>query len=116
MMMGGMMPGMMGGMMPGGAMPQQPAQAAPAEAKPAEKPVEKPVEKTEFNIKIEKFDDKQKIKLIKEIRVINKDLGLKEAKDLVESAPCVVMKKIKKEDAEKMKATLEANGATVVLE
>eukprot|EP01027_Heterolobosea_sp_BB2_P006730 GEZU01010124.1.p1 GENE.GEZU01010124.1~~GEZU01010124.1.p1 ORF type:complete len:261 (-),score=82.60 GEZU01010124.1:114-845(-) len=111
--LGGMPMGapMMGAMPTGGV-----AAAAPGAAAAAAKPAEKPVEKTEFNVKLEKFDDKQKIKLIKEVRVVNKELGLKEAKDLVEGAPCIVMKKVKKEDADKIKAQLEAVGATVTLE
>lgn len=54
----------------------------------------------------------EKIKVIKEVRSLT-SLGLKEAKDLVESAPKAVLEKASKEDAEKAKAQLEGAGATV---
>lgn len=66
---------------------------------------------TEFNVILEGFGDK-KIGVIKEIRAIT-GLGLKEAKDLVEGVPAKVKEGIAKEDAEKIKAQLEAAGATV---
>ena len=69
-------------------------------------------EKTHFDVKLLGFDDKAKIKVIKEVRSVA-GLGLKEAKELVESAPKVVMKGIKKEDAEALKAKLEEIGAQV---
>jgi len=73
------------------------------------------VEKTEFDLKIEKFEAKSKIKLIKEVRAVA-ELGLKEAKALIESAPCVVKKSLTKDEAEELKKTLEALGAECVLE
>jgi large subunit ribosomal protein L7/L12 len=54
----------------------------------------------------------EKIKVIKEVRSLT-SLGLKEAKDLVESAPKPVLEKVSKEDAEKAKGQLEGAGATV---
>jgi len=81
------------------------AGAGAAEAAPVE-------EKTIFELKLTAFDEKSKIKIIKEIRAIT-GLGLKEAKELVEGAPKVVKKDIKKEEAEELKAKLEAVGATV---
>ena len=54
----------------------------------------------------------QKIQVIKEVRSLT-SLGLKEAKDLVDSAPKPVLEKVSKEDAEKAKASLEAVGASV---
>mmetsp|Transcript_16026 Transcript_16026/g.22826 ORF Transcript_16026/g.22826 Transcript_16026/m.22826 type:complete len:158 (-) Transcript_16026:80-553(-) len=69
-------------------------------------------EKTSFDLKLTGFDAKSKIKVIKEIRSIT-SLGLKEAKELVEGAPKVVKKGIKKEEAEELKAKLEAVGATL---
>ena len=54
----------------------------------------------------------EKIKVIKEVRSLT-SLGLKEAKDLVESAPKPVLEKVSKEDAEKAKAKLEESGASV---
>ena len=56
----------------------------------------------------------KKIQVIKEVRALT-SLGLKEAKDLVDGAPQPVLEKVKKEDAEKAKAQLEAAGATVEL-
>ncbi len=56
----------------------------------------------------------QKIPVIKEVRALT-NLGLKEAKDLVDSAPKAVLEKVSKEDAEKAKAQLEGAGATVTL-
>lgn len=56
----------------------------------------------------------QKIPVIKEVRALT-NLGLKEAKDLVDSAPKPVLEKVSKEEAEKAKAQLEGAGATVEL-
>ena len=81
---------------PGGA-----AAAAPAE------------EKTEFTAVLAAIGDK-KIEVIKEVRALT-GLGLKEAKDLVEGAPKPVKEGVSKEEAEKMKATLEKAGAKVDL-
>lgn len=68
-------------------------------------------EKTEFDVILTGFGDK-KINVIKEVRAIT-GLGLKEAKDLVENPPKPVKEGIPKADAEKIKAQLEAAGATV---
>ncbi|MBN1684471.1 MAG: 50S ribosomal protein L7/L12 [Gammaproteobacteria bacterium] len=68
-------------------------------------------EKTEFNVVLTAFGDK-KVGVIKVVREIT-GLGLKEAKDLVESAPANVKEKVSKEDAEKFKTQLEEAGATV---
>jgi len=68
-------------------------------------------EKDSFDVILAAFGDK-KINVIKEIRGIT-NLGLKEAKELVESAPKAVKEGTTKEDAEKIKAALEAVGATV---
>ena len=57
----------------------------------------------------------QKIAVIKEVRNLNSSLGLKEAKDLVDSTPATLLEKAKKETAEKAKAALEAAGAKVTL-
>jgi len=69
-------------------------------------------EKTIFDVKLTGFDAKSKIKVIKEVRSVTA-LGLKEAKELVEGAPSTVKKDMKKEEAEELKAKLEALGATV---
>jgi len=72
-------------------------------------------EKTAFDIKLEKFDAAAKIKIIKEVRSFT-DLGLKEAKDLVEKAPCVLKKGVTKEEGGSIIDKLKELGATVVLE
>lgn len=77
--------------------------------------VEEVVEKTAFDLKLTGFDAKSKIKVIKEIRTIT-GLGLKEAKAMVDEAPKTVKKEIKKEEAEELKAKLEAVGATVEID
>ena len=66
------------------------------------------------DLKLIGFDEKSKIKVIKEIRSISA-LGLKEAKELVESAPKIIQKSMKPEAAEELKAKLEAAGAQVEL-
>ena len=69
-------------------------------------------EKTIFDLKLLGFDAKSKIKVIKEVRAIA-GLGLKEAKTLVESAPKIIQKDIKKEKADELKEKLEALGAEI---
>src|SRR5438132_14382879 len=78
--------------------------AAPAEAEE---------EKDEFDVVLEAAGDK-KIQVIKEVRALT-SLGLKEAKDLVDSAPKAVLEKVDKAAAEKAKEALEGAGATVTL-
>jgi large subunit ribosomal protein L7/L12 len=68
-------------------------------------------EKTTFDVRLVSFDEKAKIKIIKEARAVVPGLGLKEAKALVESAPCLIQKGLKKEDAEAIKEKLDALGA-----
>jgi large subunit ribosomal protein L7/L12 len=79
--------------------------AAPAEA------VE---EQTEFTVILTAGGDK-KINVIKEVRSIRADLGLKEAKDLVEGAPQPVKENISKQEAEEIKKKLEEAGASVTI-
>lgn len=93
-----------GGKKVGGAGPAEEEQAA-VEAEP---------EKTSFDLKLVGYDEKAKIKVIKEVRAIT-GLGLKETKELVESAPKVIQKQIKKEQAEELKAKLEELGAQIEL-
>ena len=88
------MPGMVPGAMPGEA----------AEEEAAE-------EKTEFDVQLKEFGA-QKIPVIKEVRALT-GLGLKEAKEKVESAPVVIQEGVSKEDAEKAKEQLEDLGAVV---
>ena len=68
-------------------------------------------EKSEFDVILTSAGDK-KIQVIKEVRALT-SLGLKEAKDLVDSAPKAVLEKATKDDAEKAKTALEGAGATV---
>jgi large subunit ribosomal protein L7/L12 len=77
---------------------------AAAAAAPAE-------EKTEFTVALKSAGEK-KVEVIKAVRAIT-GLGLKEAKDLVESAPATVKEGVNKDDAAKFKKDLEAAGATV---
>lgn len=82
--------------------------AAPAAAGAAEAE-----EKTEFDVVLEGFGD-NKIQVIKAVRELT-NLGLKEAKEVVEGAPKAVLEGAKKEDAEAAKEKLEAAGAAVTL-
>jgi len=68
-------------------------------------------EKTAFNLELKSAGD-QKIQVVKVVKDLT-GLGLKEAKDMVDKAPKIIKENIKKEDAEEMKAKLEAVGATV---
>ena len=86
------------------------AVAAGPVAAAAAAPVE---EKTEFTVVLAAVGDK-KIEVIKEVRAVT-GLGLKEAKDLVEGAPKPVKEGVPKEEADKIKATLEKVGAKVEL-
>ncbi|AAZ56688.1 50S ribosomal protein L7/L12 [Thermobifida fusca] len=85
--------------------------AAPAGGGGGEAAVEE--EKDEFDVILESAGDK-KIQVIKEVRGLT-NLGLKDAKDLVDSAPKPVLEGVNKETAEKAKAALEGAGATVTL-
>ena len=76
-------------------------------------PAEKEEEKSTFDVVLKSGGDK-KIQVIKVVRAATQ-LGLKEAKDLVEGAPKVVKEALSKEDAEKLKKALEDQGATVEL-
>jgi large subunit ribosomal protein L7/L12 len=88
--------------------------AAPAAAGGATAaPVEVAEVQDEFDVILEAAGDK-KIQVIKEVRSLT-NLGLKEAKDLVDGAPKPVLEKVNKEAADKGKAALEAAGATVTV-
>jgi large subunit ribosomal protein L7/L12 len=86
--------------------------AAPGAAAAA--PAEAAEEQTEFTVVLTGGGDK-KINVIKEVRSIRPDLGLKEAKDLVEGAPQNVKENISKQEAADVKAKLEAAGASVTV-
>lgn len=75
-------------------------------------PVEAAEEQTEFTVMLTAGGDK-KINVIKEVRGVRPDLGLKEAKDLVEAAPAAVKENVSKQEAEEIKKKLEEAGATV---
>lgn|SRR5512132_1807656 len=87
------------------------APVAVAAAAPAAAAAEPAEEQTEFDVVLTVVGDK-KINVIKEVRAVT-NLGLKEAKDLVESAPKTVKEAVKKEEAEQIKKKLEEAGATV---
>ena len=89
------------------------AAAAVAVAGPAAAGAAAAEEKTEFTVMLTAAGDK-KIEVIKEVRALT-GLGLKEAKDLVEGAPKAVKEGVNKEEADKIKATLEKAGAKVEL-
>lgn len=71
-------------------------------------------EKTEFDVELTAAGDK-KINVIKEVRALIPDLGLKEAKELVDGAPKMVKSGVSKDEAEKFKKQLEAAGAKVTI-
>jgi len=89
------------------------APVAVAAAGPAAAPAEAVEEKTEFTVILKSFGA-NKVNVIKEIRTIT-NLGLKEAKELVEAAPKEVAKDVSKAEAEEIKKKLESAGATVEL-
>ena len=71
-------------------------------------------EQTEFTVMLTAGGDK-KINVIKEVRSVRPDLGLKEAKDLVEAAPQNVKENVSKQEAEEVKKKLEEAGASVTI-
>ena len=87
--------------------------AAPAAGGAGGAEAEAAEEQDEFDVILEGAGEK-KIQVIKEVRSLT-SLGLKEAKDLVEAAPKAVLEKANKENADKAKAKLEAEGAKVTL-
>src|SRR5215475_14104119 len=88
------------------------AVAAPGDGGGAAAPAEAAEEQTEFTVVLTAGGDK-KINVIKEVRTVRSDLGLKEAKDLVEGAPQNVKENVSKQEAEEIKKKLEEAGATV---
>ena len=86
--------------------------AAPGAAAGGAAPAEAAEEQTEFTVVLTAGGDK-KINVIKEVRSVRPDLGLKEAKDLVEGAPQNVKENVSKQEAEEIKKKLEEAGATV---
>ncbi|PIA64196.1 hypothetical protein AQUCO_00201463v1 [Aquilegia coerulea] len=76
---------------------------------------EKKPEKTVFELRLESFEPSSKIKIIKEVRTFT-ELGLKEAKDLVEKTPSVIKAGVSKEEGEQIIEKMKAIGAKVVME
>jgi large subunit ribosomal protein L7/L12 len=91
----------------------EPAAAAVAVAAPAAAAADAPVEKTEFDVHLTSAGA-NKLAIVKEVKTIL-NLGLKEAKDLVDAAPSLLKGGASKAEAEAMKATLEGAGASVEL-
>jgi large subunit ribosomal protein L7/L12 len=89
------------------------APVAVAAAAPAGGAAEAAAEQDEFDVVLESAGE-NKIPVIKEVRALT-NLGLKEAKDLVEAAPKAILEKVTKEAAEKAKEQLEGAGAKVTL-
>ncbi len=89
------------------------APVAAAAAAPGAEAAPEVEEQDEFDVVLNSAGEK-KIQVIKEVRSLT-NLGLKEAKDLVDGAPKTVLEKVSKEDAEKAKVSLEAAGASVEL-
>ena len=90
------------------------APVAAAAAAGAAAPAVVEEEQTEFTVMLTAGGDK-KINVIKEVRGVRPDLGLKEAKDLVEAAPTPVKENISKQEAEEIKKKLEDAGASVTI-
>ncbi|PIK56034.1 putative 39S ribosomal protein L12, mitochondrial isoform X1 [Apostichopus japonicus] len=91
------------------------AVAAPVDQE-EEDEAEKPREKTSFTVKLVKFDETQKIKLIKEIKSLNTGMNLVQAKKFVESLPQMVKADIGKDEASKLKEQLETVGGNCEIE
>jgi large subunit ribosomal protein L7/L12 len=89
-----------------------PVAVAAAAGGGAAAPAEVAEEQTEFTVVLTAGGDK-KINVIKEVRSVRPDLGLKEAKDLVEAAPTNVKENVSKQEAEEVKKKLEEAGASV---
>jgi large subunit ribosomal protein L7/L12 len=89
-----------------------PVAVAAASGAAAAAPAEAAEEQTEFTVILTGAGDK-KINVIKEVRTVRPDLGLKEAKDLVEGAPQNIKENVSKQEAEDIKSKLEAAGASI---
>ncbi|XP_066470125.1 large ribosomal subunit protein bL12m [Tiliqua scincoides] len=92
------------------------ASAQPAASAAEEEDVPKKQEKLNFTVKLTEMKAAEKVKLIKEVKNCIQGLNLVQAKKLVESLPQEIKANVSKEEAEKLKAALEAAGGTVVLE
>lgn len=91
--------------------------AAPIAAAPVDEEEAAPkVVKTSFKVKLVKFDEKQKVALIKEVKNLLEGMNLVQAKKFVESAPTIVKEDIPKEEAEKLKEAFTKVGAVIEIE
>ncbi|KAM9119409.1 large ribosomal subunit protein bL12m isoform 2-T2 [Pangshura tecta] len=102
------------GLMPMGGMMPPPAMQSATLVEEEEAP--KKQEKIHFTVKLTEMKAVEKVKLIKEVKNCMEGLNLVQAKKLVESLPQEIKANVSKEEAEKIKAALEAAGGTVVLE
>lgn len=93
-----------------------PAAAPAAAAEDDEDAAPKKAVKTSFNVKLVEFSNDKKVALIKEIKSMLTDMNLVQAKKFVESAPVIVKADLEKEEAEKLKATLESIGGVCQIE
>lgn len=101
-------------MMPMGGFVQA-AQGAPAQAAAEEEEAPKAI-KSSYKVKMVKFDEKQKVALIKEIKNLFDGMNLVQAKKFVESIPTFVKEDVSKEEAEKLKESLSKIGAVIEIE
>ena len=90
----------------------KPASGGAVVMAPADEEAAAPAEQTEFDVVLTGYGDTSKIAVIKVVRAVT-GLGLKEAKEVVESAPKAVKEGISKDDADKLQGELEAAGGTV---
>ncbi|CAD7004424.1 unnamed protein product [Ceratitis capitata] len=91
--------------------PARPASGEEEEEEAAPKKVQ-----TAFKVKLVKFDEKQKVALIKEVKNLLEGMNLVQAKKFVESAPTIVKEDIPKDEAEKLKEALSKAGAVIEIE
>lgn len=90
---------------------------AAAATAPADEEDEAPKKvKSSYNVKLMKFDEKQKVALIKEIKSLIEGMNLVQAKKFVENAPTLVKEDVPKEEAEKLKEAIEKVGGTVQID
>ncbi|KAF5284363.1 hypothetical protein FQR65_LT13580 [Abscondita terminalis] len=85
-------------------------------APPEEEEVVPQAVKTSFTVKLMKFDEKQKVPLIKEVKALIEGMNLVQAKKFVESSPAILKSDIGKEEAEKLKEALVKVGAEILIE
>ncbi|XP_034939885.1 39S ribosomal protein L12, mitochondrial [Chelonus insularis] len=94
-------------------LPDAPMMAMAGPAAPAEEAAEKKQVQSSFTVKLTKFDEKQKVAIIKEIKALLPEMNLVQAKKFVESVPSVVKADISKDEADQLKAALAKVGGDV---